>query len=125
MVVHGQILPAPYHGLWGDQPRIEEDVDKEREDITRRCEYYHSPMLDKAVARLTEAGVKARAQIVWQDPAHGLLQVAEETGATMIIVGTHGAGSKGGVFRGSVAYKLLHHATVPVLIVPGRPAGGG
>ena len=49
-----------------------------------------------------------------------LLDVAEEQGADMTVVGSHGAGALRGIVLGSTPYKLLHHSRVPVLVVPHR-----
>jgi nucleotide-binding universal stress UspA family protein len=54
-----------------------------------------------------------------QNPAHGLLVAADEVRADLIVVGAQGAGiAKGGL--GRVARHVVHHATLPVLVV--RPA---
>src|SRR5262249_36197621 len=51
-------------------------------------------------------------------PAAGLIQVAEERGARMIVVGTRGEGLVKSVLVGSTSQKLLHRSSVPVLVVP-------
>jgi nucleotide-binding universal stress UspA family protein len=55
------------------------------------------------------------------DPVHLLATVAEESGALMIVVGTHGAGFAAAFHRmmgGSVSRGLVGHSHIPVLIVP-------
>ncbi len=73
-----------------------------------------------ALGRLAAAGVHAETAVVAERPADALVRVAEERGARMIVVGTHGEGPIRGALLGSVAYKLLHQSTVPVLVVPER-----
>jgi nucleotide-binding universal stress UspA family protein len=55
------------------------------------------------------------------DPVHLLATVAEESGALMIVVGTHGAGFAATIHRmtsGSVSRGLIGHSHIPVLVVP-------
>lgn len=51
-------------------------------------------------------------------PAHGIVRAADELGAQAIVCGTRGLGSIRGTLLGSVSNELLHHATVPVVVVP-------
>lgn len=55
------------------------------------------------------------------DPVHLLATVAEENGALMIVVGTHGAGFAATFHRmttGSVSRGLIGYSHIPVLVVP-------
>jgi nucleotide-binding universal stress UspA family protein len=47
-----------------------------------------------------------------------ILDVAEETDAELIVIGTHGATAVQSALLGSVSNALLHHSTLPVLVVP-------
>jgi nucleotide-binding universal stress UspA family protein len=51
-------------------------------------------------------------------PANEILKTVHELGADLIIVGSHGHTIIGGLLLGSVAYRLLHVAPCPVLVVP-------
>jgi len=51
------------------------------------------------------------------DPASTIIEVAEEENADMIIICTHGMGAMKRFLLGSVTDKVVHHATVPVLIM--------
>jgi nucleotide-binding universal stress UspA family protein len=61
------------------------------------------------------------AAVVDARPADGLLALAEEHDAAMIVVGTYSERPLLGVVLGSTAYKLLHRSTIPVLVVPAKP----
>jgi nucleotide-binding universal stress UspA family protein len=50
-------------------------------------------------------------------PADGLLALAAEHQARMIVVGTHGEPPLKGVVLGSTPYKLLHRSPVPLQVV--------
>lgn len=52
-----------------------------------------------------------------------IADVADETGADLIVVGTRGHSALGGLFLGSVTQRLLHVATCPVLAIPPAVAG--
>jgi nucleotide-binding universal stress UspA family protein len=51
-------------------------------------------------------------------PAHEIAEVAREADADLIVVGSRGLSSIGGLLLGSVAHRLLHIAPCPVLVVP-------
>ena len=51
-------------------------------------------------------------------PAHAIAEVADQTGADLIVVGTRGHSAIATLVLGSVARGLLHAARVPVLVVP-------
>lgn len=51
-------------------------------------------------------------------PAQTLLKYAEEVGADLVVLGTHGHGVIASVLLGSVADALVRKARVPTLVVP-------
>lgn len=59
------------------------------------------------------------------DPAAEILRVAQETGASMIVMGTHGRTGISRLLMGSVAEQVMRKASCPVLTVkhPVAPAG--
>jgi nucleotide-binding universal stress UspA family protein len=77
--------------------------------------------LQKLTAELSEEGFSASLIIrgdVGVRPAHEVVEVARETGADLIVVGSRGLSAIGGLLLGSVAQRLLHLAPCPVLVVP-------
>jgi nucleotide-binding universal stress UspA family protein len=56
--------------------------------------------------------------IVEQRPADGLIEVADEHDAPVIVVGTKGHGLFKSAILGSTPHKLLSWSTRPVLVVP-------
>ncbi len=72
----------------------------------------------KWCAPLRSSGVPYRTEMVEAEPAHALIQVADREAAEMIVVGAHGHGGLTERVLGSVPYRLTHHATRPVVIVP-------
>ena len=74
-------------------------------------------------ARLAELGAsgidtKLIVETTVHSPAHEIVRVAEENHADAIVCGTRGLGGIKGTLLGSVARELLHHAHVPVFVVP-------
>ncbi len=61
--------------------------------------------------------------IRYGNPATEILRVAEEQGATLLVMGSHGRGFVPEVFLGSVSHQVVRHAPVPVLLVPPVPEG--
>jgi nucleotide-binding universal stress UspA family protein len=51
------------------------------------------------------------------EPAATIARRAAELGCESITMGTHGLGAFGILLMGSVAQRVVHHATVPVTLV--------
>jgi nucleotide-binding universal stress UspA family protein len=84
-----------------------------------------APLPDAEVeAKLSEAGaairmrdVPVKTHAVQKDPADALLAVADQVGASMIVVGNRGMHSAKRFVLGNVPNKVSHHANCNVLIV--------
>jgi nucleotide-binding universal stress UspA family protein len=86
---------------------------------------YHAALKELATKRLTEAtslaadaGAEIEAVIVEKAPAAGLVALADERDARVIVVGTRGESPIKGALLGSTPHKLLHLSDRPVLVVP-------
>ena len=79
---------------------------------------YGDTQVAAAADKLAAAGVKAETLVVEGRPVEALLDAAKERDAAAIVVGSHGEGAMSAAFLGSTALKLLHHSTLPVLVVP-------
>jgi nucleotide-binding universal stress UspA family protein len=73
--------------------------------------------LDGAVGKAKQEGVEAEAFPREGDPADAILDVAEETGADLIVVGNKGMTGAKRFLLGSVPNKVSHHAPCGVLII--------
>jgi nucleotide-binding universal stress UspA family protein len=73
--------------------------------------------LDKEVARVSTSGLALRSMIKQGDAWRCILDAADEVGADLIVMGTHGRKGLPRVLIGSVAEKVVRTATVPVLTV--------
>jgi len=69
-----------------------------------------------------EAGFQAHSRAIEAAPTwKGIVSTAEESAASLIVIGSHRHSGLAGHFGGSVAAAVLAHAACPVLIVPHRP----
>jgi universal stress protein A len=76
-------------------------------------------LVQGAVQQFADAGVEAKGRVVgagYGATAKELLQLAEEHRADVIVVGSHGS-PVAQILLGSVAYRIVHQATCPVLVV--------
>ena len=77
--------------------------------------------LAEAAALCEKAGVRAATVCTADAPDEGIVKVAKETGARMIVVGVKGVGAREGqrTHLGSTTNRVLHEAggTIPILVV--------
>jgi nucleotide-binding universal stress UspA family protein len=66
------------------------------------------------------AGVRVRSTATGGDPGTTLVSLAQDAGAALLVIGAHGHSALTRGFLGSVAAYCLHHAGVPVAVVPDR-----
>jgi nucleotide-binding universal stress UspA family protein len=74
-------------------------------------------ILDDVATAARAAGVDAEVHARQGSPADAILDVAEETGADLIVVGNKGMTGAERFLLGSVPNKVSHHAPCSVLIV--------
>jgi nucleotide-binding universal stress UspA family protein len=73
------------------------------------------------VEELHSAGVQARAEVRevnYREIAAGIVQLADDVDADLVVVGSRGRSDIGALTLGSVSHKLLHSSHRPVLVVP-------
>lgn len=104
VAVHGNELLT---GRAGGAPVLADEPDI-REKLAARMEELHKAGFDAELR--VETGSHHVATLVER--------AADEVGADLIVVGTHGRGAVAGVLMGSVAKGLCHTSRRPVLVVP-------
>ena len=83
----------------------------------------HRVAVQERVERLAaDAGVQTETRIVDGDAPEALAELASESGAEEIVVGSRGLGRFAAAL-GSVSHALLAHADRPVVVVPEEAAG--
>jgi nucleotide-binding universal stress UspA family protein len=104
--------PIPAQRLRTEARQVPADLEwmvNPREDV--------EATLAAASGRVREAGVTARTYAREGDPADAILDVAEERGSDLIVVGNKGMTGAKRFLLGSVPNKVSHHAPCSVLIV--------
>jgi nucleotide-binding universal stress UspA family protein len=69
-------------------------------------------------APLAKASVAFRVQLRDSDPALGIMQVARNEKADLVVTGRRGRGGFTELLLGSTSHALSHHLGLPLLIVP-------
>ncbi|MDQ4501181.1 universal stress protein [Sinomonas sp. ASV322] len=98
------------------------DSDADDDDAQVRSE-----LTDVLRTELADAGVEWRLVVPTGDPAHALAALADELGASAIVVGAREGGLAHRLeerLAGSVAARLSHQQDRPVVVVPLRPNAG-
>jgi nucleotide-binding universal stress UspA family protein len=81
---------------------------------------YATAVFEGEIERLRDAGGEvAGTHLREGSPAEQILDLADELGAGLILIGSRGLGSLGQLVLGSVSERIVHHATCPVLVVRG------
>ncbi len=79
-----------------------------------------SRLVDAAVADLVAAGLQATGTVRSSPSglvATEILKEAEESGASVIVMGSRGRGDLKGLLMGSTAHKVLQRGRLPVLVI--------
>jgi nucleotide-binding universal stress UspA family protein len=74
--------------------------------------------LKAILVKLQESGITITTEVRRGDPAASVVDAAEEAGADLIILGTHGKAGMDAFWSGSVAPKISSRSSVPLLLVP-------
>jgi nucleotide-binding universal stress UspA family protein len=104
--------PASGRRVQAEQAGAPADVQYEigpREDVNL--------VLDTAAADAKKEGIEVQTHPVEADPADAILNVAEETGADLIVVGNKGMTGARRYLLGSVPNNVSHHAPCSVLVI--------
>jgi nucleotide-binding universal stress UspA family protein len=105
------------------EPISKRRVEEEKEGAPADVHYEIGPredvnlVLDAAAAVARKEGIEAQTHPVEGDPAEAILDVAEETGADLIVVGNKGMTGARRFLLGSVPNNVSHHAPCSVIIV--------
>ncbi len=95
-------------------------------DVERqlRTRYEAQKLVEATVARLREAGVRARGEVWTIDDgrvAEALVACAEQFRADLVALGSHGRSELGGLLLGSIGQRVAAATRAAVLLVQGDP----
>jgi len=88
------------------------------DDLLRQERTHAESTLADARELATAAGVEVDVRLATGDPADGICAYAEELGAWLIAIGTHGYGKVTSLLMGSVSADVIRRWRRPVLVVP-------
>jgi nucleotide-binding universal stress UspA family protein len=110
-------IVSAYEPVSGDRLRQEQrEIPKDVEwAVNPREDVDHT--LEEAARETREAGVEVETFARQGDPADAILDVAEERGSDLIVVGNKGMTGAKRFLLGSVPNKVSHHAPCSVLII--------
>jgi universal stress protein A len=74
--------------------------------------------LSRRAERGVAAGLSCHTRMLEGSPATEIVQRAQEIGAGLIVIGTHGRRGLAHVMMGSVAERVVQRSVCPVLMVP-------
>lgn len=74
-------------------------------------------LMAEAAALLDAAGVGYSMEVVLGEPSNVVVDMAEQLGADMVIMGARGMGAVQSVIVGSVSKAVISHCSRPVLVV--------
>ena len=74
-------------------------------------------VLKEAVERLTAAGVAFETHVDLGNVAEQVKAAVTQLGCDTVVMGTRGLGSFGGLLLGSVANRVVHEVSVPVILL--------
>lgn len=86
-------------------------------DLSEEARQAASACLDQAAAELRALGLEVETHCMRGDAATALINVAETTGASLIVVGNKGMNGSRRFLLGSVPNKVSHHSPCSVMIV--------
>ena len=118
-----QKLGAKVHLVSAYEPVPEGRLREERQQVPEDLQWMVNPRedvdatLEEAAKGLRDTGVDVQTHAREGDPADAILDVAEEQGADLIVVGNKGMTGAKRFLLGSVPNKVSHHAPSSVLIV--------
>jgi nucleotide-binding universal stress UspA family protein len=114
--VEGSTEPLVLSGggwMGSSQPPLQQLVPKEFGKKEKQAQRY----LGRIAKKLETKGIKVRTEVLFWPPAEAIAAYAEDNGADIIVMSSHGRSGPSRWAHGSVADKVLRASRVPVLIV--------
>ena len=116
-------IGATIHLVSAYEPVPEGRLREERQQVPDDLQWMVNPRedvastLEEAAGAIREDGVEVETHAREGDPADAILDVAEEKGADLIVVGNKGMTGAKRFLLGSVPNKVSHHAPCSVMII--------
>lgn len=115
VVFHAYLLPfaaSQFHNMEAEYTA----------EISRQVLAERQKLVEHYTQTLCTAGIQAEGKVMHGEPRELILAVAHEEKVDLIIMGRRGLGTWQGLLLGSVSQYIVHHAQVPVLLIPAQIA---
>ena len=109
-----RVIPSPVLAITDGESSDSEDVDN--------ASYAKRYLMDWDQS-LRSQGVKVSFEVTFGTPAKAIMQLSEAQQASLIVMMSHGYGSFKRAIMGSVADEIMHHSSIPVLIIKAQNLG--
>ncbi len=96
---------------------LEGSIVSKSSDLSKRYAETATKVLEDARERLLPERENVSLLVAEGDPTDRILWAAETRKADMIVMSSHGRGSLGRLLSGSVADRVMRHASVPVMVI--------
>ena len=87
------------------------------EEAEARARGTGEKVIQEAQSRLRDTALQVITEMLEGPPAEAILRVANVRECDLIVMGSRGLGELKALLLGSVSERVLHHSTIPVLIV--------
>jgi nucleotide-binding universal stress UspA family protein len=104
---------AFYQGLYLEHEAIKTHVETAKREATSK--------LSLVAEEIRAKGLEAEPILRSGNPYEEIVSAAEETGADLIVIGSHGYGGLGRLLLGSTAERVVQYAPCPVLVIKDPP----
>lgn len=105
------ITPPPRHSEWADASKFTVPLSIQQEQDENRA------ALETLLSKQCPAEVSREVMVLIGEAPTEILKAAEQTGADLIVMATHGRSGVGRLVFGSVADSVVRQAACPVLTV--------
>ncbi len=107
------VIPVEHYAAGPDIAKRVPYSKEESDELRAQAARY----LEEVAVRLRSEGKKVQTRVTAGDAAEMILQTASDFGANLIAMTTHGYSGFSRLFLGSVAERVLHQASTPLLLI--------
>ncbi len=109
--------------LSGEQAAAAKILPSATHELLELAEQDAKEYLGRHVASLQAAGFRATADVRRGDPVAAIVGIAEQTGADLIVLATHGRSGLDAFWSGSATPNVASRSAIPLMLVPVRSRG--
>ncbi len=116
VLLNAVVIKPPLYAINTDEDMFEPGFDYK---AFKEAHFNNShKYLDSVQAKLSSEGIKVKTESIEANrPADLIIDYAGKNGVDMIVIATHGHSGMRNMLLGSVAFRVLHEANVPVLLI--------